>query len=378
MADLDCDIVVIGGGIAGVSVAAHLSAHANVHLLEMERHLAYHSTGRSVALFSQTYGNEAIRALSVASRGFFFSPPPDFCATPLVRPRLVITIAPHARAGALEEFARSAGAMEPIERLSPDQAVRLCPILRPQVLAGAVLETGSADIDVHGLHQGYLRWFKTRGGTVTTQAEVSGLKPRGGLWEIATRETVLRARIVVNAAGAWAGELGRSAGAIDIGLEPCRRTVVLLDPPPGASVDAWPMVLDVDEAFYLKPDAGLLLLSPADETPTAPCDVQPEDWDVAVAVERLQQMTTLEVKGIRRKWAGLRSFVADRSPVVGYDPRQPGFFWLAALGGYGLQTAPALSALAASLVLGRLRPGDLEGFDPDMLAASRFGHTRLR
>ena len=249
--------------------------------------------------------------------------------------------------------------------------------MRANELGGALLYRGPADIEVHELHQGYLRLLKSRGGSdfKANTREVIDLERANGEWCVnITPGEVLRASIVVNAAGAWAGELGKMAGAYDIGLEPRRRTALLIDPPAGLATESWPLLADVGDRFYLKPDAGLLMLSPCDETLTAPCDAQPDEMDVAVAVDRLERATTLEVRHIRRKWAGLRSFVKDRSPVVGYDPVQPGFFWLAGLGGFGIQTAPALSALAAGLVLEREVGGELADldFEPSALAPARL------
>jgi D-arginine dehydrogenase len=370
------DIIVIGGGIAGASIAAHLAAHAQVRLLEMEAQPGYHSTGRSAAVFATTYGNSTVRALTVASRPFFFAPPAGFCSTALVKPRLVLILANPTQREALENFGPTAFPDDRIEYLTSAQALQYCPILRVDDLSGALLYRGPADIEVHELHQGYLRLLKSRGGEFKANTEVIGLERANGEWCVNTPGEVLRASIVVNAAGAWAGDLGKMAGACDIGLEPRRRTALLIDPPAGLATESWPLLADVGDRFYLKPDAGLLLLSPCDETLTPACDAQPDEMDVAVAVDRLEQATTLEVRHIRRKWAGLRSFVRDRSPVVGYDPVRPGFFWLAALGGFGIQTAPALSALAAGLVLGREVGGALAHFDfefePSALAPARL------
>jgi D-arginine dehydrogenase len=353
MALLECEVAVIGAGMAGASIAAHLAQHTAVRLLEMEDHPGYHSTGRSAAQFSETYGNKSIRALSRASRQFLFAPPPGFAISPLVKLRGNLTFG---KAGQIELLDAYENSLEPgygVQRLSAARTLELCPLLRADDLSGGVFEPHSADIDVHALHLGYLKLFKSRGGTVTTASQVINLERRSDAWWITTSTTTLRADIVVNAAGAWAGEVGKMAGAFDIGLQPRRRTAALIEPPAGIDSRAWPMVGDVEETFYIKPDAGLLLLSPADETPVPPGDVQPEDLDVAVAIDRLEQATGIEVRRVVRTWAGLRSFVADRAPCVGFDPQQPGFFWHAALGGYGIQTAPALSELAAALVLDR-------------------------
>jgi len=351
MKDCTSGVIVIGGGMAGASIAAQLAPHCPVRLLEMENHVGFHSTGRSAARFSEAYGNIIIRALSRASRSFFLAPPEGFCSAPLLTPRPDLILARTGQREALDAYAETVAPGARIERLSPQRAVELCPILRPEGLSGALLDSSPADIDVHALHQGYLKLFKARGGTVTTNSQVLALERRSDLWQVATPHAMLHASVVVNAAGAWAGELGKMAGARDIGMQPMRRTAVLIEPPSGVKVDAWPMVADLDESFYFKPDAGRLLLSPADETPAAACDIQPDELDVAIAVDRLEQATTLKVTRIAAQWAGLRSFVKDRSPCVGFDSLQPGFFWSAALGGYGIQTAPALSALAAALVL---------------------------
>jgi D-arginine dehydrogenase len=265
-----------------------------------------------------------------------------------------------------------------LESKSADEAVELCPVLKRDGLIGAALDRRSADIEVHELHQGYLRMLKARGGMVSTSAQVMALARDQDVWRVTTAHQTLHAAIIVNAAGAWAGQIAALAGAQSVGLQPLRRTACLLDPPPGCHADSWPMLLDIDEQFYLKPDAGKLLLSPADETPTEPCDAQPDEMDLAVAVDRIETATTLNVRRIVHKWAGLRSFVADRTPVVGYDASQPAFFWLAALGGYGIQTAPALSRLAASLVLKRPLDEHLlaSGLDASKLAPERMTAAR--
>jgi D-arginine dehydrogenase len=359
--------------MAGASIAAHLAEFAQVRLLEMESQPGYHSTGRSAALFSETYGNAAIRALTRASRSFFYAPAKGFTSVPLVKPRSVLFAARDGQGESLHAFLTSQDS-ERLEAKSVAEALELCPVLRKEGLIGAALDRHSADIEVHELQQGYLRMLRSRGGVVNTSAEVTQLEREAGSWRISTAQGALRAALIVNAAGAWAARIAALAGAQAVGFQPLRRTACLLDAPPGSESDAWPMLLDVDEQFYLKPDAGKLLLSPADETPSDPCDAQPEDIDIAVAVERLEAVTTLTVRRIVRKWAGLRSFVADRSPLVGYDARQPAFFWLAALGGYGIQTAPALSRLAAALLL--RKPPDAEvlefGLDVAELAPARM------
>uniref|UniRef100_UPI0015777512 NAD(P)/FAD-dependent oxidoreductase n=1 Tax=Sphingomonas bacterium TaxID=1895847 RepID=UPI0015777512 len=345
MTDL-VDFIVIGGGVAGSAAAAELAGHGSVLLLEMEGQPGYHSSGRSAAIFALSYGNDTIRALTRASHDFFQAPPAASWPTNLLTPRPVLVTATHDQREALAFSLAQMVKGDSIEPKTVEEAVAMCPILRPEALVGAALIRTTSDIDVHQLQQGWLRLLKTRGGRVVTGAEVTGLDRADGQWTVATREGSFRAATIVNAAGAWADAIGAMAGALDIGLTPLRRTVCVLDAPGGA--DTWPMLLDAKEQFYLKPDAGTLLLSPADENPSEPCDAQADELDIAIAIDRVERATTLAVRRVAHRWAGLRSFVADRSPVVGRDPVVPGFVWYAALGGYGIQTAPALGRLAAA------------------------------
>jgi D-arginine dehydrogenase len=345
------DIVVIGAGMAGASVAAHLAKHASVRLLEMEPQPGYHSTGRSAAVFFEHYGNNAVRALTRASREFFSSPGADFSAIALLKPRPVLMIARTGQSDALSGFLEAAAGATGIEVKTGTETRALHPLLRSDGLLGGAYISNSGDIEVHGLHQGYLRLLQSRRGALTTGAQVTHLERSRGIWTVSTVRDTFRAEVVVNAAGPWAGQVGKLADAIDVGLQPRKRTACLIKPPPDQMIEDWPMLVDAGEEFYLKPDAGMLLLSPADETSCEPCDAQADDLDIAMAVDRIERATTLNVTRVTHKWAGLRSFVQDRSPVVGFDPIQPGFFWHAALGGYGIQTAPALSRTAAALAM---------------------------
>lgn len=371
---MDSDFIVIGAGIAGASVAALLAADAKVLLIEREDHPGFHSTGRSAALFSAIYGNEAIRALSRASRSFFLEPPESFGATALVKQRGSLFVASATQLEQLDAFASLPDVAPVTRRLSVDEMIKICPVLRPDFVAAGVLEPDSMDIEVHELHQGYLRLFKRNGGTLMTDAGVTALSRDADGWCVQAGSQELRAPVVINAAGAWADAVATLAGIPPVGLQPYRRTAVLVDPPEGAAIEHWPMMIDIDEEYYVKPDAGLLLVSPADETPMEPCDVQPEELDIAMAVYRAEEAMTLNVRRTKRSWAGLRSFVADRSPVVGFDPLAPGFFWLAGQGGYGIQTAPALARVAAALALHRDLPSDLiaEGVHPAEIAPDRL------
>ena len=367
------DVVVLGAGIAGCSVAAHIAEHRSVLVLETEDQPGYHTTGRSAALFLLTYGNETVRTLTRASQQFFYDPPESFFGA-LVKPRTLLVTAREGQQERLDAVLGSLASGDRFSVVSPEQARTLCPILRPEGLVGGAYCDTCADIEVHELLQGYIRRFKASGGAMRFGSKVLGIGYSGDRWTITTPQGVVRAEKVVNAAGAWAGELAKLAGASDLGLTPLKRTACLFQPPPGERSADWPMLADVQDQFYLKPDAGMLLLSPADETPSLPCDAQADELDIAVAVDRIEQATTLQIRRITHKWAGLRTFASDRSPVVGWDPVQPAFFWLAALGGFGIQTAPALSRLAAGLVLDRPVDDDLLGcgLDTNTIAPTRL------
>jgi D-arginine dehydrogenase len=372
MTSSEFDIVIIGAGIAGSSLAAELAHTHRVAVLEREDYPGYHSTGRSAALFSEIYGNAPVRALSRASRSFFYSPPPGFAASDLVRPRGSLYIARADQIAQLEAFAANEDVGGSIRRVTAAEAVAACPILTREHVSAALVEADAADVDVDALHQGYLRAFRAQGGALVTNAEVERLVRADGQWRVETAAGCYRAPIVVNAAGAWADSVAVKGGAASLGIQPRRRTAVLVELPANVSAESWPMVIDIEEAFYMKPDAGLLLISPADETPVEASDVQPEEMDVAVAIDRVERATTLKITRIRKRWAGLRSFAPDRSPIIGYDEQAPGFFWLAGQGGYGIQTAPAASKLAATLVRRDAIPPDLAEIDIAQLSPQRF------
>ncbi|HTD04573.1 FAD-binding oxidoreductase [Undibacterium sp.] len=370
------DFVVIGAGIAGASVAALLAKSHRVALVEAEEHAGYHTTGRSAALYSEIYGNLVIRALTRASRSFFYDTPAGFSDTALVRQRDTLMFARHDQMEALREFQALPDIADAARFISAKEVSRRIPIFAPDYLAGAVLHTGSADIEVDALHRGFLRAFSKAGGTLRLKTVVSEIEYLDGSWYVRSAGgESLSAPVLINAAGAWADEIAKLAGLAPIGLEPLRRTAVLIDPPENAGdIDGWPAAIDIDEQFYFKPDAGLLLLSPADETLSPPCDAQPEDLDIAIAVDRFERATGKAVTRVRHSWAGLRSFVADRGPVAGFDERATGFFWLAGQGGYGIQTAPALARCAAELALGRDLPEDVSslGIRKQDLAVTRL------
>lgn len=361
-------VAIIGAGIAGASLAYFIGARAEVVLLEGESQPGYHTTGRSAAFYAETYGGAAVQPLTTASKSFFDAPPAGFAAVPLLGARGGLHIAD---AAALDDLARLeaefAGSGVEIERLSSEALGARLPQLRDGWRAGALWEPGCRDIDVAALHQSFLAAARRAGARLVGDARVVSLGRRGATWQVATTVGAVEADIVVNAAGAWGDELAVLAGVAPIGLSPLRRTVVAVDVEPAASADV-PLVIAADSSFYFKPDAGRLWVSPHDEIPCAPSDVQPEEYDIALALDRLERATTWKVRRVERAWAGLRTFAPDRAPVYGYDAQAPGFFWCVGQGGFGIQTAPAAGRLAAALLLGETPAGP----DPDRYAPDRF------
>lgn len=344
-------MIVVGAGIAGASVAFALAPMRPVVLLEREAQPGYHSTGRSAAILTETYGTAAVRALAMGSRGFFETPPAGFSDTPLLAPRGLLHVADAGQEAALASATACAEASgAPTCGLDRAGVLGRVPILDPAHVVAGLLEPGARAIDVDALHRGFVRGIGARGGRVVTDAGVDTIRRTAAGWSVATRAGVLEGDILVNAAGAWADELASRAGIPPIGLVPKRRTAVLLDPPDGLDPSGWPMVIDVEERFYFKPEGGRLMLSPADETPVPPQDVQPEELDVAIAVDRFERATGRPVAQIGRTWAGLRSFIADEAPVLGPDPADPAFVWAAALGGFGIMTAPATGEIVGALI----------------------------
>jgi D-arginine dehydrogenase len=372
----DFDFLIIGSGIAGASTAAMLAGRATEAMVEREGAHGYHTTGRSAALWSALYGNDPNRALTVASRPFYDAPPEGFAAHPLLGPRGCLYFAGPGGEARLEAIAHGAAALGiATRRLDVGATLALCPALIPGRIAGGLHEPDAMDIDVDALHQGFLRMAKAKGGHVRVDAEVVALTREGDGWraELKGGDSV-RARVVIDAAGAWADVVAGMAGAPPVGLRPLKRTAFLVDEPEGVSARDWPATIEADEAFYFKPESGKILVSPCDETPSAPCDAWAEDMDIAECIERMQQSADIPVRRIARAWAGLRSFVADRTPVIGYEPTTPGFFWLAGQGGYGVQTAPAAGRVAAALALGEDLPADVRalGLTEAQLSPARF------
>jgi D-arginine dehydrogenase len=375
----DFDFAVVGAGIAGVSVAYHLAPKASVVILEGERVPAYHTTGRSAALHSETYGSAEIRAITVASGRFYRNPPAGFADHALLTPRgALIAGRAEQQAGLQKNAADFASLVPSVRWLEPDEVLRRQPLLRPEACAGgAIFEPEADDMDVAAIHGGFLRGARAAGAELRLDAEVVDLERGEGLWTVGLRGgDRLRAANIVNASGAWADVVAAMAGAEPVGLVPKRRTAFTFDAPAGLELGPLPMVIDFDESWYVKPEVGQFLGSLADETPSPPCDAQPEEIDVATAVERIETATTLSIRRIKNKWAGLRSFVADKNLVVGYDARVEGFFWLAGQGGYGIQTGEAAGRLAASLALGRGLPDDIAALGVSERALSPLRFTR--
>lgn len=373
------DFLIVGAGIAGASVAYFLAPHGRVTLLERESQPGYHSTGRSAALFMASYGVPQVRALSLASLPFYSNPPDGFSDYPLISPRGAMMVASRGQLAALDEHWQVLKPLSPhARRLSAQEALALVPVLRDDVVVAATYEPDASDMDVHAIHQGFLKGMRRQGGTLACGAEVVSLKHDGNVWHVhAADGRHWAARTVINAAGAWADELGRLAGAQPIGLQPCRRSAFVFAPPEGLSVEHWPMTYSAGEDWYIKPDAGMLLGSPANADPVPPHDVQPKELDIAMAMHAIGEMTTLSMRRPQRTWAGLRSFVADGGLVGGMDGHAPAFLWVAAQGGYGIQTAPAMGEACAALARGLPLPEHIaaHGLTVEMLGPQRLHPT---
>jgi D-arginine dehydrogenase len=373
------DFIVIGGGIAGASVAYWLAPHARVVVLEREPQPGYHSTGRSAALFIETYGPAQVRALTRASRSFFENPGAGFTEHPLLMPRGTLFVATAEQQGYLEEYWEEVRSSSTVtRRLGAAETCSMVPVLRADRVIGSVYEPEARDIDVHALHQGYLREMRRRGGVLQCNAEVTRIGREGTQWVVHTGETTYSAPVVVNAAGAWADVVARMAGVAPIGIEPRRRSAFTFPPPQGVATSAWPAVMGAEDDWYFKPEAGMLLGSPANADPVEPQDVQAEELDIALAIDRIEAMTTLTIPRPARVWAGLRSFVADGSLVGGFDAHTAGFFWVAAQGGYGIQTSAAMGEACAALARGLPFPQHLAdfGLNAHMLSPQRLTESQ--
>jgi D-arginine dehydrogenase len=371
------EVAIIGAGIAGASLAWRLAPHLHVALIERESQPGYHSTGRSAAMFMESYGPPAVRALTRASRAFYESPPPSFAAAPLLAPRGALYLAAPGQQAMLDHTQAEMRATCPTLRLVPrEEVLARVPCLRPEAVLAGLLDEDSQDIDVHALHQGFLRGMRAHGGVLRGSAALQGAVRSGAHWELRLADGgVLRCRSVVNAAGAWADEVAAAFGAAPVGLVPRRRSAFTFKAPQGVDASHWPAVVGIDEGYYFKPDAGQLLGSPANADATHAHDVLPEELDIATGIARIEAVSTLQIRRPTSTWAGLRSFVSDGELVIGWDGACPGFFWLAGQGGYGIQSAAGASELAAALLRGLSLPDELARHDVDPRALSP---SRLR
>jgi D-arginine dehydrogenase len=363
------DIIIIGGGIAGASVAAELAAEGRVLLLEMESQPGYHATGRSAAMYEPAEGNPMIRVLTRASKEFFDHPPAGLVETPLVSPRGVLMLGYPGDEAAIES-AKQCGFLE----VDPAFALARVPCLKLDRCAAILWDGRAQDIDVDALHGGRLRALRRGGGRVVVDAAVERGVWRDGVWSLETKAGHFEAPVIVNAGGAWGDQVARACGVRPVGLQPKRRSAAIIAGPADARVQDWPEVSPVDIGFYCKPTGGKLMLSSAEEDPMDPHDAYADDMRLAEAVERLEATIDMTVQRLERTWGGLRTFAPDGLPVVGFDPDAADFFWLAGQGGYGIQTSPAMSRLAAALLTKQPLPAELtaEGVDAAQVSPRRF------
>ena len=379
MTDNVLDFAVIGAGMAGASVAYRLAQKgASVIVLERESQPGYHSTGRSAAMFMESYGTDQIRALTRASRGFYTNPPEGFCTNELLPARDVLYVGQHGQQQLLDDaLAMYLNDGLEAEMISAARAKEMVPVLDETKLIGAVHDKAATDIDVAELHQGFLRGMREKGATLRCNAELLKAERDAatGVWSLSLPGgDVVKARAVVNASGAWVDTVAQVCGAKPLNIQPKRRTAFTFNPPEGVDAHAWPVVIGVDESFYFKPDAGQLLGSPANADPVPAHDVVAEELDVAMGIHAIEELSSLRIRRPNHVWAGLRSFAPDGDFVIGWDPKVEGFFWLAGQGGYGIQTAAGASATACALLLREALPESVteHGVDAAKLSPSRF------
>jgi D-arginine dehydrogenase len=359
------DVAIIGAGLAGASLACALAERRRVLLIEQESQPGYHSTGRSAATLHRSYGNATVRALTAASAPFFLTPPPGFASVPLSRPRGLLIVADQDQLAALEaEYELSRRFVAEIERLGPSDCLAHVPSLRRERVAAGLYDPTLLDLDVDALLRGFLKGAASRGAVLRCDAGLRAVSQAAEGWRLDLGQGSVACAILINAAGAWADAVAELAGLPPLGIEPRRRTAITVPAPEGVPVEGWPMIHEVTEAWYVKPDAGRLLGSPADQHLSPACDAQPEELDVAICVDLIEQAFDFPIRRVLSRWAGLRCFAPDKTPVVGFDPRAPGFYWLAGQGGYGIQTAPALAALATAQITGEPPPAWLPAPPP--------------
>jgi D-arginine dehydrogenase len=366
----NADILVIGGGIAGLSAASALSRHARVTVLEAEEQIGFHSSGRSATMLHYALGNRLVRALTLASRAFFDSPPDGFTDVPLGRRMPVLVYGRDEERAGLDALEADISAFAALDRLDRAGIRELCPLLKGDAVHGLVDRNGIR-LDPHALLQGHVRQLKAPGGVLLTGQRVAKIERAQGVWAVTTeRGERWSAPVIVNAAGSWADQVASLAGVAPLGLEPKRRTIITFDGPPGVPLDGLPFAKTVGDELYFAPESGRLFASPMDEVPSDPCDAQPEEYEVALAAHRMEERTVVKVERIHSRWAGLRTFTPDRHPAVGLARDAEGFFWLAGQGGFGLQTSPTIAAIVASLIVGE--PWPVSEIAADALSPGRF------
>ena len=353
--DNNFDTIVIGAGIAGASIAAHLAPHGRTVILEMEERAGYHTTGRSAAAYEPNYGPKPMLAFARASGAFFHNPPQGFTDATLISPRGSLFFEAEGQEVAAAILLEEAFGLNEI---SETEAQAHYPILRKGYAKRIFRDDSTGDLDVDLIHRGFLKQFKGAGGVLMTDAAATSIKHENGKWHITTPKGDFEAKIIINAAGAWGDVIAKMARVKPVGLTPKRRSIGVI-PIDHKGFETWPMVTDVGETWYAKPQSGKMLVSSADETPVEPHDAYADDMAIAEGIERLMTATTLEVTHLDHSWGGLRTFMDDHCPVVGFDPSTDGFFWLVGQGGYGIQTSPALSRTAAAMVLKQDIPQDV-------------------
>ncbi|MEE4216448.1 MAG: FAD-binding oxidoreductase [Xanthomonadales bacterium] len=375
---LSTDIIVVGAGIAGASAAAEMAAEAAVVMVDMESQPGYHATGRSAAYFATSYGKRIVQEITASCESFLLDPPAGFTEVDLLLPRDNMFFARGDQAESLAALAAKNPHLEAVDETTIRERV---PVFRPGYLHGGLWDRKGGDLDVDALLQAFVRQFRIRGGQLYSRHRVTRIDRVGGQWIVTAGERQFSAPVLVNAAGGWVEEIAGLAGLGSLGIKPFRRTALTIEAPAGVDISGWPEMVDVDEDFYFKPDAGLIMISPADETATRPADVQAEEIDVAMGVHRFEQATGLDIRQVRARWAGMRTFAPDRLFVAGFDPRAEGFFWLAGQGGVGVQSSPAMARLASYLVTGAEPEGDfaavkqyIDELAPDRLLYDLSGH----
>jgi D-arginine dehydrogenase len=350
------DILVIGAGIAGLSAAAALSRHGRVAVVEAEEQIGYHSSGRSATMLHYALGDRLVRALTLASRPFFDEPPDGFTDTPLGRRMPVLVHAREEEREALDRLDAEISSFAKLERLDAAGVHALCPLLRDDSMHG-IADLNAIRLDPHALLQGNLRQLRSRAGELHSGHRVAAIAREGSAWVVTSEKGErFSAPLLVNAAGSWADRVARLAGVQPLGLEPKRRTIITFDAPAGVDLEHLPFTKTIGDELYFAPESGRLFASPMDEVPSEPMDAQPDEYEVALAAHRMEERTTAEVRQIHSKWAGLRTFTRDRHPAAGFAPDAENFFWLAGQGGFGLQTSPAMAAIAESLIAGMAWP----------------------